>query len=100
MRRPADLGLSLTTLKIGNYNAAIGQLVQGDPTGGAFNVNLPAAIAGSGPITIVNQSDSPNAITVVPNGFDTIKGVGSQILLQARDSIQLFSDGVSDWMAA
>lgn len=82
--------------------AQYGQAVAADPTGGNITVNLPAANAvtptGSNVIMVTNNSDSVNSVTVVPAGADTIGGAANMVLA-ARSSVMLVSDGVSEWLA-
>jgi hypothetical protein len=82
------------------FAASYGQLIAADPTGGNIAVNLPAANAvtptGSNVISVTNNSDSANAVTITPAGGDTINGAAT-LVLAARESITLTSDGVSEW---
>jgi hypothetical protein len=92
--------LTVTDVKTGSYNAAVGELVRCDPTGGAFPVNLPAvAAANKGRSIIVkNQSASANNITVTPAGADTTDGAPTTVIASARTVRTFTSDGTSDWM--
>lgn len=86
--------------KTGAYGAAFNDLVAADSTGGSFTVTLPAASGATvdkGAVLVKNQSDSVHPVSVAPAGLDTIDGAGA-LLLYARESALLFSDGVSDWM--
>lgn len=88
--------LTTTAVKTSAYTATTNQVVRCDPTAGAFPVTLPPA-AGGGHIVIKVQSDSPNPVTLLPSGTDTVEG-GPSLTLNARESVHLFSDGTSDWM--
>jgi hypothetical protein len=75
------------------------QVVRVDPSGGGFNVTLPAAAGLSGQsIIIKNVAISTNVITVLRSGADTIDGLTSQQLSGDHFQIQFTSDGISAWM--
>jgi hypothetical protein len=75
------------------------QVVRVDPSGGGFNVTLPAAAGLGGQIIILkNVTISTNIVTALPSGGDTIDGLASQQLSGDHFLIQCISDGVSSWM--
>jgi hypothetical protein len=80
--------------------AAIGDLMACDPSGGAFAINLPAISPDNAGkvIRIKNVTDSTNAITLTPTGGDTVDDAATFDVAVARGSVDLVSDGVSDWL--
>jgi hypothetical protein len=92
---------NLTPTTIAAYIAVPGDFVQCDPSGGAFNVTLPSANS-AGPGTVIevkNRANTPNAVTVLTTGGDTIDGNPS-VDIAAFESIRFVSDGINDWMQA
>lgn len=63
---------------------------------GAFVVNLPAASARKR-LHLKKIDASANAITVTPNGADTIEGAATYLLNAQYKSITIYSDGTSTW---
>lgn len=90
----------VTAVKVANYNAAIGELVRCDPSGGAFAVNLPASAAGNAgrSIEVKNVTASANNITITPNGGNTIDGAATLVIAAARGKAVLRDNGAGDWM--
>ncbi len=80
--------------------AGLGDLVQCDPSGGGFIVNLPAiSIFNQGQeIKIKNITGSVNPITVTPAGANTIDGAATRPIVTGFEAITLTSDGVSNWV--
>lgn len=70
-----------------------------DATLGAFNETLPSAsTAGNGFTIAVKKTDaSVNAVTVKGAGSDTVDAAASIALVTRNDSVQLVSDGISNW---
>lgn len=57
------------------YTATYGEIVLCDPTSAGFTVSLPTAVGHDGEqVLLVNASASTNAITIDPNGSETING--------------------------
>lgn len=89
-------------LTVFNYNAGpIALTTQGlavvDASGGAIDVNLPAASAANGQIFSVKKVDATaNAVTLTPDGADTIDGDATQPITTQYDSLTVVSDG-STW---
>jgi len=83
--------------KTGAYSlAATDDVVLGNATSAAFTLSLPtASSAGTGKVYVVSKTDSSaNAVTVTPNGSNTISGVNaSSILATQYDLLILVSDG-------
>jgi hypothetical protein len=79
--------------------SATSQIVRVNPTAGAFNVTLPAAVGARGEsIVIKNVFPSANVVTVLPTGGDTIDGAVTYPLSGDHFFAQFASDGVSEWM--
>lgn len=92
------VALSVTTIKTGNYTAAIGQMVRVDPTLGGFNVTLPSAVGPSGAlISIKNVSPSTNAVVVKAAAGQNIDGSSTYTMNLGYESITLMSTGTV-WM--
>ena len=81
---------SLTTL-----NATHGYVLC-NAASGAFTLNLPAASTRKR-YHLKKIDASANAITVTPNGADTIQGAGTFSLNTQYKSITIYSDGTSTW---
>ena len=87
-----------------NYTAKYRDLVDGDSSGGAFAVTLPAAAAAdkapnfSNSVLVKSEASSDFAITVTPAVGDTIDGQAS-IVLPPATYLSLVSDGVSNWIS-
>lgn len=81
---------SLTTLTSSNG------YVLCNANAGAFVVNLPAASARKR-LHLKKIDASANAITVTPNGADTIQGAATYSLNTQYKSITIYSDGTSTW---
>lgn len=72
-------------------------LVLSDGTTAAFTVTLPAATQKGQKIVVVKIDSSVNAITVAPNGTDTIEGAASLSLATQYNKANLIADGVGIW---
>lgn len=70
--------------KTAAYTAAFGETVLCDPTGGAFTVTLPPALAGMPDITIKNNSTSTTAITIDGDAAETIDGAATISIAASR----------------
>jgi hypothetical protein len=81
-------------------NAAVGDVIQVDPTGAPVAVNLPAiyVFAAGQAIVVKNSTVSLNAITVTPAGADTIDGQATYVMTNAFESVTVVSDGVTNWI--
>ena len=72
--------------------------LRGNATAGAITVNLPTAVGRAGAMYIVKKSDaSANAVTVTPNGAETIDGAATFPLPAQWDAVMVQSDG-TNWM--
>lgn len=91
--------LSVTATKTSAYTASPGELVQCDPTGGAFTVTLPTIAAGNKGqlVYIKNVSTSVTAITIAPAGGQTIDGGGNATSNTSHNVVRLCSDGGTNW---
>ena len=90
-----------TTPKTATFTAVSGDGFFANTTGSAFNMNLPAGVAGA----IVSVADyagtwNSNNLTVVPNGTDKIGGVGSDVILDTKgQSVTfIFVDSTQGWI--
>jgi hypothetical protein len=73
--------------------------VRCDPSGGAFDVDLPTAVGATGrAVTVKNVTTSTTAITVDPNGAETVDGAAGYSMTTAYGSATFISDG-ANWMA-
>lgn len=91
--------IDFPTVQTAVFTAKIGRLHRLNPTGGAFAVNLPAigSFNKGQRIDFKNSSASTNAITVTPNGGNTIDGAANLVMNVARQAVALVSDGVGNW---
>jgi hypothetical protein len=94
--------MNVTAVKTGVYAAQVGDLVRVNPTGGGFAPTLPEVGAWNKGLRIAfkNVSASNNAVTVTPDGADTIDGAATFVMNQGRQYVEFVSDGTSDWMVA
>lgn len=73
------------------------KLIQGDVSGGAFQITLPtASSAGDGfRVAVKKTDDSANALTVRGNGSETIDGANTYDLENQYNTVLLTCDGTS-----
>jgi hypothetical protein len=72
--------------------------IQGDAVGGAVVLNLPTAVGISGRIhNFVKIDATANAVTVTPNGAETISGAASKILAAQWATVTIQSNG-TNWI--
>jgi len=90
-----------TTPKTATFTAVSGDGFFANTTGSAFNMNLPAGVAGA----IVSVADyagtwQTNNLTVLPNGSDKIGGVAANVVLntQGQSVTFLFVDSTQGWV--
>jgi len=90
-----------TTPKTATFTAVSGDGFFANTTGSAFNMNLPAGVAGA----IVSVADyagtwDTNALTVVPNGSDKIGGVNANVGLttEGQSVTFIFVDSTQGWI--
>ena len=89
---PTAVLTALTTL------TTTSQLVQVNPTGGAFAVTLPPAAGNEGlSVTIVNITASTNNVTITAGAGDNINGAATLVKGVAHFAVRLTSDGVHAW---
>jgi hypothetical protein len=73
-------------------------IVACDASSGAFNISLPSAVGIAGRMyTIKKVDNSPNAVTIVPYGTETIDGAASYVLSAQWKYVTIVSDG-SNWL--
>lgn len=73
-------------------------VILANATSGAITVNLPTAASIAGrTYTIKNTGDGSNAVTVDPNGSETIDGDSTVELTNQYNSIKIVSDG-TNWV--
>jgi len=90
-----------TTPKTATFTAVSGEGYFANTTGSAFNMNLPAGVAGA----IVSVADyaatfQTNALTVVPNGTDKIGSLNENATLstQGQSVTFVFVDSTQGWI--
>ena len=90
-----------TTPKTATFTAVSGDGFFANTTGSAFNMNLPAGVAGA----IVSVADyagtwQTNNLTVLPNGSDKIGGVAANVVLntQGQSVTFIFVDSTQGWI--
>jgi hypothetical protein len=77
----------------------IGSIFVADATGGAFTLTLPAAgDVEDGQGVRVMQEGTGGAVTIAPNGSDTINGASTFVLRPQYGWVDIISDG-ADWVA-
>lgn len=81
---------SSLSVNIGNY------CIIADATSGGINITLPLASSAIHKTVVVTKKDiSPNTVTILPSGSDTIIGESSQALLYDGECLELVSDGIN-----
>lgn len=89
----ASLNLAVTVLSA-NHTLTTEQLVIAN-SGGAFDIDLPASSLNAGRgYRIFNKG--AGAVTINPNGADTIAGAASLVLAQ-YEGVVLYADGLGMW---
>jgi hypothetical protein len=89
---------SVTAVKTSTYTANTNELVQCNPTGGGFTVNLPTAGGRTGKhILVKNVSSSINTITIQPAGAETIDGSTPVLMNIGYQAIHVISNG-TNWV--
>jgi len=90
-----------TTPKTATFTAASGEGYFANTSGGAFNMNLPAGVAGA----IVSVADyaatfQTNNLTVVPNGTDKIGSVNenAKLAVEGQSVTLVFVDSTQGWI--
>ena len=89
------------SIKTATFTAANGEGYFANTTGGAFNMNLPAGVAGA----IVSVADyaetfQTNNLTIVPNGSDKIGSLNQNATLstQGQSATFVFVDSTQGWI--
>ena len=92
------VALATTAIQATTYNAGYFEYVRVNPTGGAFAVNLPTAVNRKNfVICVKNVTTSTNAVTLTPNGAETIDGALTKAITAGYGSCCLISDG-ANWL--
>jgi hypothetical protein len=99
--------VNVSTVKTSTYNiTATDMLVRYNTTGGAFTITLPTSVAGNkGQMVIVKDvggfvGQAGKAMTLAPNGSDTIDGTNASIVVNFAPfvSLTLIADGAGGWV--
>jgi hypothetical protein len=73
-------------------------IVACDASAGAFTISLPSAVGIAGRMYTIKKVDgSPNPVTIVPHGTQTIDGASSYVLSFQGQYVTIVSDG-SHWL--
>lgn len=92
---------TVTAVQTGAYNAAWGETVRVDPSGGAFTVTLPTAAGNAGRrLTVKNVTADTTAVTIDGNGAETVDGAADATISTARGSLTFESDGTNVMIVA
>ena len=93
--------LSPTAVKTTDYVALANERVAVNLSGGAFSITLPKATTCPAATVVVKKTvDSANTLTILPDATlpDTVEGGSSfDVTGGGKQSITLYSDGVSNW---
>jgi hypothetical protein len=91
---------TLTGVQTADFDAIYGDVVECDPSGAGFAVNLPSATgyAGRG-LLVVNTTNSTNTITINADGSDTIDGVSAYTITTSRGRASFVSNGSNGFYA-
>lgn len=93
-----NLGLTITANKVGAYAPATETVIPCDATAGAFAINLPSAVGIRGRVYIIKKVDATaNAVTVTPNGAETIDGAATVVLNAQWQVTRIISNNVN-WL--
>ena len=88
-------------IKTATFTAASGEGYFVNTSGSAFNMNLPAGVAGA-IVSVADYGDNfaSNALTIVPNGSDKISGEAANAILSTTgQSVTLvFVDSTEGWV--
>lgn len=85
--------------KTGAYTAALtDDVIEGDTSGGAFSITLPAVATATGKIfTFIRTGAGVNALTIDGNGAETIDGNATDARMDAQyDSVTIYCNG-TEW---
>ena len=89
------------SIKTSTFTAASGEGYFANTSGGAFNMNLPAGVAGA-IVSVADYAESfaSNALTIVPNGSDKIGSQNENASLDTKgQSVTLvFVDSTQGWI--
>ena len=90
-----------TTPKTATFTAVSGEGYFANTSGGAFNMNLPAGVAGA-IVSVADYAESfaSNNLTIVPNGTDKIGSLNENAVLSTKgQSVTLvFVDSTQGWI--
>lgn len=96
---PFESNVSSLTILTSYTAAQSDNVILADATAGAITVTLPPAV-NKNMFRVVKIDSSGNAVTIVPNGTDTIGGGASLALAAQGDGTQISSDGINAWYAS
>ena len=89
------------SIKTTTFTAASGEGYFANTSGSAFNMNLPAGVAGA-IVSVADYGDNfnTNPLTIVPNGSDKLGGVNANAVLgtQGQSVTLVFVDSVEGWI--
>jgi len=89
------------SIKTATFTAASGEGYFANTSGSAFNMNLPAGVAGA-IVSVADYAESfaSNNLTVVPNGTDKIGSLNENAVLNVKgQSVTLvYVDGTQGWI--
>ena len=85
--------------KSANYSAdLLDDVIEMDATGGARTVTLPSALFQyNNTFTVAKKDASANAVTISAAGGSTINGASNYILTRQNQTVELQSDGTSNY---
>jgi len=63
----------------------------------AYTVNLPAASTAGRKVLVIKVDSGAGAITVTPNGSDTIEGAATKVISSQYGKVGIVSDGTATW---
>jgi hypothetical protein len=96
---PAERQQVIAPPVVAQTTALLDTTLQFDPTGGAFPIDLPPIVDSTqgARIVIKNVTADLTAVTVTPDGGDTIDGAANFVMNVAQQCIIIESDGIGNW---
>jgi len=99
--RTGTVDWQTSSIKTSTFTAANGEGYFANTSGGAFNMNLPAGVAGAiVSVADYTQSFQTNNLTIVPNGTDKIAGINATAPLDTKgqSATFVFVDATEGWI--